>query len=106
MRLNPRYPAGYLEEVGKIQFVLGRYDDAIATLEAVRERNPNMWLGRMFLAASYALADRVGDAEWEVAELLVANPGFALERIRDFVPYETPTDLERSVAALEKAGLT
>ncbi len=106
MRLNPRYPAGYLEELGKLQFVLGRYDDAIATLEAVTERNPHMWLGRMFLAASYVHADRIDDADWEISELLVANPSFSLATIGDYVPYEHPADLERFAAALEKAGLT
>jgi tetratricopeptide (TPR) repeat protein len=106
MRLNPRYPAGYLEERGKLQYALGRYDDAIATLEAVTERNPNMWLGRMFLAASYVEAGRMDDAEWEIDELLVANPGLSLPTIGDYVPYEHSSDRERFAAALEKAGLT
>ena len=106
MRLNPRYPAGYLEELGKIQFALGRYDDAIATLEAARERNPNNWNARMFLAASYVHTGRVDDAEWEIDELVVGNPGFSLEKIRDYVPYEHPTDLERLTDALKAAGLT
>jgi predicted Zn-dependent protease len=106
MRLNPRYPAPYLEELGKIQFALGRYDDAIATLEAARERNPNLWMVRLFLAASYVHADRVGDAEWEIGELLLANPGFSLAGLGDYVPYENPDDLAHLAAALQTAGLT
>ena len=106
MRLNPRYPGGYLEEFGKIQYALGRYDDAIATLEAARERNPNLWSARLFLAASYVDVGRIGDAEWEISEILVANPGFSLTSIGEYVPYENPDDLQHFAAALEKAGLT
>jgi len=106
IRLNPRYPAGYLEEVGKLQYALGRYEDAIETLEAVTERNPTMWLSRLFLAASYAYTDRIEDAEWEIDELVVVNPALSLDRIGDYVPYEHSADLEHLAAALEKAGLT
>jgi tetratricopeptide (TPR) repeat protein len=106
MRLNPRYPAGYLSELGKIQYALGRYGDAIATLEAVTERNPSNWNARIFLAASYVRAGRIGDAEWQIDELLVGNPGFSLEAIGDYVPYENSADLERLTEALRKAGLT
>jgi TolB-like protein/Flp pilus assembly protein TadD len=106
MRLNPRYPAGYLEELGKLQYALRRYDDPIKTLEAVTERNPNLWLGRMFLAASYVHAGRIGDAEWEIGEILVANPTFSLASIGEYVPFEHPSDREHFAAALEKAGLT
>jgi TolB-like protein/class 3 adenylate cyclase/Tfp pilus assembly protein PilF len=106
MRLNPRYPAGYLEEAGKIQLALGHYDAAIATLEAVRERNPNMWLGRLFLAAGYVHAGRLGDAEWEIDEILIANPGFSLEALGNYVPYEHPADLARLSDALKTAGPT
>jgi tetratricopeptide (TPR) repeat protein len=106
MRLNPHYPAGYISELGKIQFALGRYDEAIATLEAVTERNPYNWNARIFLAASYVRAGRIGDAEWQIDELLVGNPGFSLEAIGDYVPYENSADLERLTEALRKAGLT
>ena len=103
MRLNPRYPAAYLEELGKAQFALGRYEAATATLENVRERNPNIWTARLFLAASYAETGRIDDAEWEIVELLAADPGLSLAKLGDYVPYEKPADLARLVHALEGA---
>jgi adenylate cyclase len=103
MRLNPRYPALYLEELGKAQFALERYQAAAATLERVRERNPNMWTTRLFLAGSYAETGRVDEAEWEIVEVLAADPGLSLAKLGDYVPYEKPADLARLVHALERA---
>jgi hypothetical protein len=65
-----------------------------------------MWLGRLFLAAGYVYAGRLGDAEWEIDEILIANPGFSLEGLGNYVPYEHPADLARLSDALKTAGLT
>ena len=53
---------------------IGRIDAAITALEDARNRNGNALPVRLHLAASYVQADRLGDAEWEVQEILVLNP--------------------------------
>jgi len=53
---------------------IGRIDAAITALEDARNRNGNALPVRLHLAASYVQADRLGDAEWEVKEILVLNP--------------------------------
>ena len=107
MRLNPRYPAMYLRELGEIEFMMRRYGDAIANLEAALERNPNLWDARLFLAASYAYANRMDDAEWQLLEVLTANPDLTLARIgRVDEGYARDADLDHLIEGLRKAGLT
>lgn len=107
MRLNPRYPAMYLRELGEIHFMMRHYEDAIASLEAALERNPNLWDARLFLAASYAHADRVEDAEWQLLEVLTVNPDLTLAGVgRVGEGYANDADLDHLVEGLRKAGLT
>jgi adenylate cyclase len=104
MRLNPRYPALYLRELGKIEFTMRRYEDAIASLEGALERHPNLWDARLFLAASYAHADRVDDAEWQLLEVLTVNPDLTLAHVDE--SYANDADLDHLIEGLRKAGLT
>jgi adenylate cyclase len=107
MRLNPRYPAMYLRELGEIHFMTRDYGDAIANLEAALERNPNLWDARLFLAASYAHADRMEDAEWQLLEVLTVNPDLTLARIgRVGEGYAKDADLDHLIEGLREAGLT
>jgi class 3 adenylate cyclase len=48
---------------------------------------------------------RVEEAQAEVAEILRIIPNFSLEAWRQRVPNKNPSDLERMLAALRKAGL-
>lgn len=108
MRLNPRYPALYLQEHGKIEFTMRRYPDAIASLEAALERNPNLGDVRLYLAASYAYAGRADDAEWQVLEVLTADPEFSLERAERLYSsrlHSKPAYLDHLIEGLRRAGL-
>jgi hypothetical protein len=62
-------------------------------------------LSRVFLAASYANAGRVGDAQWEVVEILTLDPALSIDRVREWVPFTTAEPLERMVDGLRLAGL-
>ena len=53
MRLDPHYPPDYLYFLGKAQFFMGRYDDALATLEEVKGRYPDYDWAFLYLAATY-----------------------------------------------------
>jgi tetratricopeptide (TPR) repeat protein len=105
-RLNPRFPFSYFMVEGETYFTLGRYDDAIKTLRGGLERNPSGQRLRLFLAASYARAGQVANAEWEIAELLTLDPSFTLEDIPDVAPYQDPEPLERLIDGAREAGLT
>jgi adenylate cyclase len=104
MRLNPRAPGAYLSVAGQIYFHLGRYDAAIATLERVLARDPNYERVRIVLAATFAHAGRLEDAEWQVAELLTLHPELTLDSVREAFPQGDPTQLQALIDGLLMAG--
>jgi len=105
MSLNPRPPASYLEILGEIRFVQGRFRDAASTFERVLAVNPGYTRARMWNAAALASAGLMGEAEWEAAELLAVSPGFALNRLESAFPFKDPRMLDSVLDGLRKAGL-
>ncbi len=105
MRLNPRPPASYLEVLGEIQFVQGRYGESAATFQRVLSINPEYDRARMWLAAALAHAGDTEGAEWEAAELQVARPDFSLGRLAYAFPFKDARKLEWLAHGLRKAGL-
>jgi tetratricopeptide (TPR) repeat protein len=55
MRLNPRYPPVYLNELGLAYNFIGRYAEAVATLQEAIRRNPNFLAAHSNLAYSYLM---------------------------------------------------
>ena len=60
MRLNPRPPASYLEILGEIRFVQGRYGESASTFQRVLDVNPDYTRARMWLVAALAHAGSDG----------------------------------------------
>ena len=67
--------------------------------------NPTLPLLRSWLAAAYAGAGRIEEAQWQVEELMALNPDFSLEHVTNVFPVRDPAYLERLIADLRKAGL-
>src|SRR5712692_4486446 len=105
MRLNPRYPVYYLQELGTAYSMTGRYEEAIAPLKRVATFNPNFVFAHLVLASCYAELGREEEARAEAAEVLRINPNFSLEMWRQMIPYKDPAVLERFLAGLRRAGL-
>jgi len=104
-RLNPRYPAYYLWELGHAYFLTGRYEEAIEALKGVLDRNSNFMPAHVFLAASYSETGREEEARAEVTEIERMFPQVFLEALRRTLPYKDQTVLERLIDSLRKAGL-
>jgi adenylate cyclase len=105
MRLNPWHPFLYPWVLGHAHFLMGQYEDAIALFEKVIESNSQYHDGHLALAASYGMAGRIDDAEWEAEELLTLQPGFTIAKNLHRKSYKNATDAERWVEGLRKAGL-
>jgi adenylate cyclase len=105
MRLNPRYPYNYLAWLGMAYRLAGRYDEAIAVLQSAAIRNPNFLPPHLHLAISYSEIGRDAEARAEVAELLRISPQFSLEGMKRVNAFKNPTEFERWITALRKAGL-
>ncbi|MEW9922007.1 adenylate/guanylate cyclase domain-containing protein [Marimonas sp. MJW-29] len=105
MELSPQH--GYIYPYGLAvgYFVKGQYDEAIAILESVLERNSNFQQGRLLYIAILGLLDRTDDAEWEAEEVLAALPNFSIAEEEKRVRYIRENDRERYVSGLRKAGL-
>jgi len=105
MRLNPRYPFWYLIGRGRIYYMQKNYTAAIADLEAAEERNPAVTFSKWMLAAAYAQAGRIDDAEWQIEE--IQNNGFNLnvDDVLRILALQRQVDIDHYREGLIKAGL-
>jgi TolB-like protein/Tfp pilus assembly protein PilF len=102
MRLNPYYPDWYLWNLGEVYFDLGNYEEAVKTLNQMRDQSDAYRL----LAASHALLGHLTEARHFAEQVLILQPEFTLERWRDVPPDRNPEPRERFLEGLRKAGLT
>ena len=104
-RLNPMYPIEYLWNLGHANYLLGRYQEAIAALEKIRERNPDYLPVHAYLTASYSELGRNEEARAEATEVARLSPQTSLDDWRHRLPYKDRAVLERLLGSLQSAGL-
>jgi hypothetical protein len=86
--------------------MLGRYEESIATLSELTQREPDTLLGHIEMTASLMMAGKESEARAEAAEVLRINPNFSLEQYANSNPTKNRTDfMERVIEPLRKAGL-
>jgi adenylate cyclase len=105
MRLNPRYPITYLHDLGWAYRVAGQCEEAIVLLKKLLSVKPDFLPSHINLASCYVELDRLEEARAEAAAILRIMPTWSLEGARRHWPYKDPAALERTLAALRKAGL-
>jgi TolB-like protein/DNA-binding winged helix-turn-helix (wHTH) protein/Flp pilus assembly protein TadD len=105
MRLNPYYTWDYLYNLGRAYVETDNLDEGIAALEKARDRNENAVPVRIHLAVAYVRAGRLEDAEWEVEQIQVLNPGETVSHTRKSYPILDKAKKERLLDDLRKAGM-
>jgi protein involved in temperature-dependent protein secretion len=80
-------------------------DEAIADLEIAVEVNPSFQNARIWLAAAYAAAGRIEDAQWQSSEILALNPDFSSSHSLWAFPIRDPAYSDRFLRDLRRAGL-
>jgi TolB-like protein/DNA-binding winged helix-turn-helix (wHTH) protein len=105
MRLNPRYPSQYPSILGRAYYHLGQYEQAAETLRHAVDLNPNRVPARLYLVLSYVALGKLEEARWEVAEILVNDPGFSVATVDQILPVPDPRELARMTGDLRRAGL-
>jgi len=105
MRLNPRYPFWYLFMRGISRYVVEDYGSAIADFEAAAERSPTVLFVRWWLAASYAQAGRMDDAEWQVEEMQLMGFDGTIATIVETQPIHDPGYLSLYTEGRRNAGI-
>ena len=105
MRINPRYPFWYLFMRGMTRYVVEDYQSATTDFEAAAERSPTALFVRSWLAASYAQAGQMEDAEWQVEEMLIMGFEGTIAIIVETQPIQDPGYLSLYKEGLRKAGI-
>jgi len=103
--LNPHHPYNYTFHLGQAYFVLQHYDAAIRAFQKGLESNPASERLHVWLAAAFAQAGQLDNAEWEADQVLALNPAFSTARMARSFPFRDPEDLGRFLNGLQKAGL-
>lgn len=108
MRLGPYYPAFFLFTLGSVYSSVGRYEEAIAAFNQLRDRCrkgecPSMWW-QLSLAGVYVKLGREEEARALVSEALETNPKLSLGFFKR-EPYKDPAHLQRVLETFRKAGL-
>jgi adenylate cyclase len=105
MRLSPVYPSWYLHVLGMSQYLVGRYEEALAAFAHSRDRYPDVWFPYVGLVLTSVQLGREGEARVAAAELLRRDPAFSLERYAALQPYQNPADLTQELDILRQGGL-
>jgi len=87
MRLSPMYTSWYPGSLGDAYRLLGRYEEAIASLNSYIEREPeDVRVARVRLAATLMQAGREDEARAVAKETLRLKPDFSVARYYAFAP--------------------
>jgi adenylate cyclase len=105
LRFDPRYPLPYQGPLGWAYLMTRQYDKAIAMQQKALSHNRNLLESHLILTISYSELGREEEARAEAAEVLRLSPTYSLDVVRQTWSYKDPADLERTLAALRKAGL-
>ncbi len=107
LRLSPQDPFVFNMQsaIAYAHFVAGRHAESMSWAETALRERPDHNSALRTLAASSALAGRLGDAQKAIAHLRQIDPALRISGLPDRVPYLRPADLARYAEALRKAGL-
>jgi len=105
IRLNPIPPPWYLYNIGDAYRLAGLQDMAIHSFKTALEQNPDHFLSKVYLAATYGEAGERKEGQRLAAEVLQMNPKFSAEQYARRLPYKNRNDIEQIIDGLRKAGL-
>jgi tetratricopeptide (TPR) repeat protein len=106
MQLNPHHPYNYAYHLAQGLYILHRYDEAIDALKTGLETNPSSTRMRVWLIAALAKSGDIDEAEWQVEQLMLENPGLSLQKIQNLFPFKNQSDLDHFLDGLRTAGLS
>jgi tetratricopeptide (TPR) repeat protein len=106
MALNPYYTWDYVFQLGRAYYAKGEYDKAAPYLRDAIERNPAVGYPRLFLAATYVNLGDMEDAEWEITQVQMSHPEYALSHVQKAYPIVDQKLMDRFLVDLRAAGLS
>lgn len=92
--------------MGFAYHMLKRYAEALPHLRECASRAPNMRLGHLWLAATYARLDDIESARAEANAVLRIEPSYTINgTARTLIPFKRTADAEHFFDGLRKAGV-
>jgi adenylate cyclase len=105
LRLEPMAPDPYVRQLALDYFQAGDCKEALAACDKGLKRQPDNLISRVIMTAVYGACGREAEARKEAAEVIRINPQFTVELFMGNTPYKNPSDRDRVVQGLRKAGL-
>ena len=102
MRLNPHHPERFWNHLGRAYFVARRYGEAVDAFRRIGQPDK---FHLASLAACHAMQGDEATAAAYAADVLAADPGFAVDAYLDTLHYRLESDVAHHREALLKAGL-
>lgn len=105
MGLVPDYPYWYPVFLGIGLIMLGRFEEALVTLQEASKSRTEYGAVHLFLAAALAGLGREQEARVEAQRLLRDTPRFSIQEWAARQSYKNPAELEKITNLLRNAGL-
>ena len=107
LRLSPLDPeiARSHSILAYANLLLHRYDESLKWTALVLSRQPKSHLALRTAMMAHALSGNEDEARRLAARMSQLDPDIRLSRMKDFLPYRRPEDIELLVDALRRAGL-
>jgi len=104
-RLNPVAPFFYFHFLGHSHRIMGQYAEAIQAYKKALNLNPDWIFPHIILATCYIATGNEDEARKSAAEILRINPKFSLDTFTIASPHKDPSNTEKLIYLLRKAGL-
>ena len=105
LRLDPFAPMGARLHLGIAYLGQKNYAEALASFREVVTRAPELGVGRMALASTYALMGHMNEAREQITELLRIDPTCTVAQVARFRSFRDPKDGAHILQGLLQAGL-
>lgn len=107
IRLSPLDPEIYRMQAGiaAAHLFAGRFDSASSWAEKAYRDLPSFLMAVAIIAASYALAGRITEAQRAMQHVRELDPALRLSNLTDWLPIHRSQDLAMFTDGLRKAGL-
>jgi len=103
--LNPYHTFDYPWNLGFAYYTLGEYSEAHQALQQALDKNPSVVYPRLVLAAAYVRLGHKEDAEWEIEQVKIQQPGITLSLLANTLPFEHQNQMNALLEDLRKGGL-
>lgn len=102
MRLNPSGGYLYQMQLGRANYFLQRYDQAINNFKQVLQSNPSYLDAMLYMAANYVNLEKLDEARWMYLEIKTLQPNFNAKTWLTRLPFKNSQLIDKLESDLSK----